>query len=91
MEEDVLAPGEDGRRRDAGAVVRDFKEFIKTHFTHDRRETDEPLVYRCAAGGSLCSRLTPGAGCKGWGVFQLLSGTWRRVQTRGLGGPSAAV
>jgi hypothetical protein len=45
MDEDVLMD-DAGRRRDPGAIVRDFKEFIKTHFTHDRRETDEPLLYR---------------------------------------------
>jgi len=49
MQEEALMD-DAGRRRDPGQVVRDFKEFIKTHFTHDRRETDEPLVYRCVVG-----------------------------------------
>ena len=41
-----MAPDDAGRRRDPSAVVRDFKEFIQTHFAHDRRGADEPLAYR---------------------------------------------
>lgn len=43
---DDMLGGDDGGRRDPGRVVRSFKEFVKTHFVHDRRETEDPLLYR---------------------------------------------
>lgn len=46
MDDDVMAPDDNGRRRDPGAIVRDLKEFVQTHFAHDRRGADEPLAYR---------------------------------------------
>ncbi|KIZ00585.1 putative DNA replication licensing factor MCM5 [Monoraphidium neglectum] len=46
-DDDMLGGGDEaGGRRDPGRVVRAFKEFIKTHFTHDRREVEDPLLYR---------------------------------------------
>lgn len=59
----ALAADDGGRRRDPGSVVRDFKEFVKTHFTHDRRHTDEPLVYRWGCGEACVQVCVRVGGC----------------------------
>jgi hypothetical protein len=46
LDDGAGGPDDGGRRRDPAAIVRDFKAFIQTHFAHDRRAADEPLVYR---------------------------------------------
>jgi hypothetical protein len=40
----------DQPQKSRSAIVNDFKAFIRNHFAHDKRATDDPLLYRCACG-----------------------------------------
>ena len=41
-------------QKSRSAIVNDFKAFIRNHFAHDKRATDDPLLYRCVLV-CLCS------------------------------------